>query len=186
MALVDLKSEIKVTQLIAPQTASFTQTGSEIDGGLFGVEDDPEGEIVDGGSFTVPDDPEADVVNDELFGKAGTITGTAVGLTDYNSLSIAFVFGQVKDIALALKLQKSDDGSTDWTDIDSNQLNGSVDVSGDNQSVVLGVTEVEALTKAYVRPVVTFTEDFGTEVCATAIQGNAKSGPVGLTSMYVP
>lgn len=186
MALVDLKSEIKVTQLIAPQTASFTQTGTEIDGGLFDVEDDPESEIVDGGSFTMPDDPEADVFDDELFGKSGTITGTAIGLTDYNSLSVVFVFGQVKDDALAIKLQKSDDGSTNWTDIDSEYLNGSVDVSEDNQSVVLGLTEVGALAKAFVRPVVTFTEDFGTEVCVTAIQGNAKSGPVGLTSMYVP
>lgn len=130
--LLDLKSDIKVTQLLAPVGRA-----------------------------------------------AGAVNGAALPLNGYGSVAFVFGFGGLTGGTAAIKLQESDDGSTNWTDVAAERLNGALDAAVANTPQVVGLTEVTALAKAFVRPVVTITGGTALECAVYAVQGNPKVSPVG-------
>lgn len=117
---------------------------------------------------------------------AGTVEGTALPLSGYGSVAFVFGFGGLTGGTVAIKLQESDDGSTNWTDIAAERLNGTLVAGSANSTQVVGLTEIGALAKAYVRPHLTITGGTALEAAVYAIQGNPKVAPVGSTgSIYL-
>lgn len=110
---------------------------------------------------------------------AGAAEGTALPLNGYGSVAFVFGFGGLTGGTAAIKLQESDDGSTNWTDIEAARLNGTLGAAVANTPQVVGLTEVGALAKAFVRPVVTITGGTALECAVYAIQSNPKVAPVG-------
>jgi len=110
---------------------------------------------------------------------AGTVNGSALSLSEFNSVAICFGFGGLTGGTAAIKLQESFDGSTNWTDIDNARLSVAPVAAAANSVQVVGLTEVGALAKNFIRPVIVITGGTAMEVCAVAIQGDPKVAPVG-------
>lgn len=117
---------------------------------------------------------------------AGVANGTAVSLADYLSVVVAFAFGDLGGGSVAVKIQESNDGSTDWVDIDASRLNGTLAAATANSVQSVGITDIGGLTKAFVRAVATVTGGTGAGCAATVIRGNPVDGPAGIgSSAYI-
>ena len=111
---------------------------------------------------------------------AGAANGTAVALADYNRAVATFSFGDLGGGAATPKVQESNDGSTNWVDIDASRLNGTLAAATANSVQSVGITDIGGLTKAFVRAVITVTGGTGAGCAATIVRGNPVKGPAGV------
>lgn len=130
----------------------------------------------------------------------GTVNGTAVNLTGADSAVVVFQLGALGDGAVTFSVQESVNGSTDWADIPSSRLQGTLVAGEANTVQVVGVNEVGGLRKAFIRPVMTVVvtpqmigdppapdpDPTGVTGSAVVIKGNLTSAPAGSSgSIYI-
>lgn len=112
---------------------------------------------------------------------AGAINGTAVPVTGANSVAVVFAFGALGGSGTAtVKVQESADGSTNFTDIGSDRLIGTLGAAEANKIQTVGISDVTGLTKAYIRPVITVAGGQAAVLCsALVVKGNLTVVPSG-------
>jgi hypothetical protein len=170
MALLDLVSRLKVTQLVAPQSVTELPESTILDGGVFDVPDEPEALILDGGLFSIFDDSEAVVYNFGFF--LSWLVGQAVNISGYASSVLVFLFSIIDPPPrLELKVEESDNGVNHWQVVSDSRLNGTLQISDETDNCVIGLTDVNGLTKAFVRPVIFFNETID-GLAVHAVQSN--------------
>ena len=110
---------------------------------------------------------------------AGAANGLAVNLTGFLSAVVAFSFGDLGGGSATCTVQESADGSTNWADIASDRLNGTLAAASANSVQTVGLTDINGLTKSYVRAVITVTGGTGAGCSASVVRGDPVAAPVG-------
>ena len=110
---------------------------------------------------------------------AGTVNGAAVKISDCLEALVAFQLGALGGGTVALSVEESADGSTGWAAIAADRLNGTLVAGTANSVQTVGLTDLNGLTKQYVRPVVVITGGTGAGVSAVVIKSDLKTNPAG-------
>ena len=118
---------------------------------------------------------------------AGTVTGTAISMEKYLAVVFTFQSGAIAGTALP-KIQESADNVT-WTDVETERLNPAtalVNLTA-NSAMQVGVTDINKLTKNWLRPVVTVAGG-AADLAVIAVMGHAvnePAGEAGASSIYI-
>lgn len=168
MALLDLTSRIKITQLVAPHSTLSLAAAPVYDCGVFTIADDPEAENIDCGLFDTLDDPESLLYDGGEF--INKVIGLAVNSAGYDSLLLVFGFDRSDNEAVRLSIEEADSVLGPWQPISTDRLNGFLAI--DDFVCVVGLTDVNGLTKTFVRPVV-FVTNIELGLVVDAVQSNS-------------
>lgn len=114
---------------------------------------------------------------------AGAANGTAVNLRNYHGATVVFSTGALGGGTATPTIEESADGSTNWTAIPAERLNGTLAAVADSSVLVIGLTDIGGITKKYVRPVITVAGGSGTLCAAYVIRSEPQHAPASTSNV---
>jgi hypothetical protein len=118
---------------------------------------------------------------------AAVYNGTAISMEKYLAVVFTFQTGAIAGTATP-KIQESADNVT-WTDVETERLNPAtalVNLTA-NSIMQVGITDINKLTKNWLRPVVTVAGG-AADLAVSAVMGHAvnePAGEAGASSIYI-